>query len=134
MNTGNYIQLSGRLTADVTPNEGKTFARFTLAKNFTKEGKSGNRTRAKVVKNKVAPPFKEAEFDIIYGEGISKVGSLIDVAVMYNIINKSGAWFSYEEQRIGQGRENVKAYLKEHPELIEEIDAKVRAAVKEKIK
>ena len=94
----------------------------------------GNRTRAKVVKNKVAPPFKEAEFDIIYGEGISKVGSLIDVAVMYNIINKSGAWFSYEEQRIGQGRENVKAYLKEHPELIEEIDAKVRAAVKEKIK
>ena len=89
---------------------------------------------AKVVKNKVAPPFKEAEFDIIYGEGISKVGSLIDVAVMYNIINKSGAWFSYEEQRIGQGRENVKAYLKEHPELIEEIDAKVRAAVKEKIK
>ena len=94
----------------------------------------GNRTRAKVVKNKVAPPFKEAEFDIIYGEGISKVGSLIDVAVMYNIINKSGAWFSYEEQRIGQGRENVKAYLKEHPDLIEEIDAKVRAAVKEKIK
>ena len=94
----------------------------------------GNRTRAKVVKNKVAPPFKEAEFDIIYGAGISKVGSLIDVAVMYNIINKSGAWFSYEEQRIGQGRENVKAYLKEHPELIEEIDAKVRAAVKEKIK
>ena len=94
----------------------------------------GNRTRAKVVKNKVAPPFKEAEFDIIYGEGISKVGSLIDVAVMYNIINKSGAWFSYEEQRIGQGRENVKVYLKEHPELIEEIDAKVRAAVKEKIK
>ncbi len=92
----------------------------------------GNRTRAKVVKNKVAPPFKEAEFDIIYGEGISKVGSIIDVAVMYNIINKSGAWFSYEEQRIGQGRENVKIFLKEHPEMMEEIDAKVRAAVKEK--
>ncbi len=92
----------------------------------------GNRTRAKVVKNKVAPPFKEAEFDIIYGEGISKVGSIIDVAVMYNIINKSGAWFSYEDQRIGQGRENVKIYLKEHPELMQEIDAKVRAAVKDK--
>ena len=92
----------------------------------------GNRTRAKVVKNKVAPPFKEAEFDIIYGEGISKVGSIIDVAVMYNIINKSGAWFSYEDQRIGQGRENVKIYLKEHPELMQEIDAKVRTAVKDK--
>jgi len=90
----------------------------------------GNRTRAKVVKNKVAPPFKEAEFDIIYGEGISKVGSLIDVAVMYNIINKSGAWFSYGDQRIGQGRENVKVFLKEHPEIMEEIDAKVRASVK----
>ena len=91
----------------------------------------GNRTRAKVVKNKVAPPFKEAEFDIIYGEGISKVGSLIDVAVMYNIINKSGAWFSYGDQRIGQGRENVKVFLKEHPEIMVEIDAKVRAAVKD---
>ena len=91
----------------------------------------GNRTRAKVVKNKVAPPFKEAEFDIIYGEGISKVGSLIDVAVMYNIINKSGAWFSYGDQRIGQGRENVKVFLKEHPEIMEEIDAKVRACVKD---
>ena len=91
----------------------------------------GNRTRAKVVKNKVAPPFKEAEFDIIYGEGISKVGSLIDVAVMYNIINKSGAWFSYGDQRIGQGRENVKVFLKDHPEIMEEIDAKVRDAVKD---
>ena len=91
----------------------------------------GNRTRAKVVKNKVAPPFKEAEFDIIYGEGIFKVGSLIDVAVVYNIINKSGAWFSYGEQRIGQGRENVKVFLKDHPEIMEEIDAKVRAAVKD---
>ncbi len=93
----------------------------------------GNRTRAKVVKNKVAPPFKETEFDIIYGEGISKVGSLVDVAVMYNIINKSGAWFSYGEQRIGQGRENAKIYLKEHPEMMEEIDAKVREVVKEKL-
>jgi recombination protein RecA len=95
-------------------------------------GMVGNHTKVKVVKNKVAPPFKEAEFDIIYGEGISKVGSIIDVAVMYNIINKCGAWFSYEDQRIGQGRENVKIFLKEHPEMMEEIDAKVRAAVKEK--
>lgn len=93
----------------------------------------GNRTRAKVVKNKVAPPFKETEFDIIYGEGISKVGSLVDVAVMYNIINKSGAWFSYNEQRIGQGRENAKIFLKEHPEMMDEIDAKVRQIVKEKL-
>lgn len=93
----------------------------------------GNRTKAKVVKNKVAPPFKETEFDIIYGEGISKVGSLVDVAVMYNIINKSGAWFSYNEQRIGQGRENAKIFLKEHPEMMEEIDAKVRQIVKEKL-
>ena len=87
----------------------------------------GNRTRAKVVKNKVAPPFKEAEFDIIYGEGISKVGSLIDVAVMYNIINKSGAWFSYGDQRIGQGRENVKKYLAENPEIAKEVEEKIRA-------
>ena len=93
----------------------------------------GNRTRAKVVKNKVAPPFKETEFAIIYGEGISKVGSLVDVAVIYNIINKSGAWFSYNEQRIGQGRENAKIFLKEHPEMMEEIDAKVRQIVKEKL-
>ena len=72
----------------------------------------GNRTRVKVVKNKVAPPFKEAEFDIIYGQGISKEGSILDVGVNLDIVNKSGAWFSYNGQRIGQGRENVKQFLK----------------------
>ncbi len=87
----------------------------------------GNRTRVRVVKNKVAPPFKEAEFDIIYGEGISKVGCILDVAVSLDIVKKSGAWFSYGSQRIGQGRENVKNYLKENPELAKEIESKVKA-------
>jgi len=86
----------------------------------------GNRTKVKVVKNKVAPPFKEAEFDIIYGEGISKEGSLLDVAVNLDIINKSGAWFSYNGQRLGQGRENVKQFLKENPSIIKEVEAKIR--------
>jgi len=86
----------------------------------------GNRTRVKVVKNKVAPPFKEAEFDIIYGEGISKEGSILDVAVSLDIINKSGSWFSYNDQRLGQGRENVKQYLKENPEILKEIENKIR--------
>ncbi|HHW00069.1 MAG TPA: recombinase RecA [Clostridiaceae bacterium] len=86
----------------------------------------GNRTRVKVVKNKVAPPFKEAEFDIIYGEGISKEGSILDVAVSLDIINKSGSWFSYNDQRLGQGRENVKQYLKENPDLMKEIENKIR--------
>jgi recombination protein RecA len=86
----------------------------------------GNRTRAKIVKNKVAPPFRDVEFDIIYGKGISKEGSLLDLAVEYEIINKSGAWFSYQGQRIGQGRENTKIYLSEHPELMDEVDKKVR--------
>lgn len=92
----------------------------------------GNRTKVKVVKNKVAPPFKETEFDIIYGEGISKIGSIIDMAVLYDIINKSGSWFSYGEQRIGQGKENVKAFLKENPDIVTEIEEKVRDAVKNK--
>jgi recombination protein RecA len=86
----------------------------------------GNRTRVKVVKNKVAPPFKEAEFDIIYGLGISKEGSILDVAVNLDIINKSGAWFSYNGQRIGQGRENVKQFLKENPDMTNEIEKKIR--------
>jgi len=86
----------------------------------------GSRTRAKVVKNKVAPPFKEAEFDIIYGQGISKEGSLLDVAVNLDIINKSGAWFSYNGQRLGQGRENVKQYLRDNPDFAAEIEKKVR--------
>lgn len=86
----------------------------------------GNRTRAKVVKNKVAPPFKEAEFDIVYGQGISREGSILDIAVNLDIVNKSGAWFSYNGQRIGQGRENVKQFLKENADMTNEIEAKVR--------
>lgn len=86
----------------------------------------GSRTRVKVVKNKVAPPFKEAEFDIIYGQGISKVGCILDLAVTENIVNKSGAWFSYGDQRIGQGRENAKEFFVKEPQLLAEIEAKVR--------
>ncbi|RBP36845.1 recombinase RecA [Garciella nitratireducens] len=86
----------------------------------------GNRVRVKVVKNKVAPPFKQAEFDIMYGEGISKEGDLIDVGVNCDIINKSGAWYSYNNQRLGQGRENVKQFLKENPKISQEIEDKIR--------
>ncbi len=88
----------------------------------------GNRTRVKVVKNKIAPPFKQAEFDIYYGEGISRESSLIDLAVAVDIIDKSGAWYSYRDQRLGQGRENVRAFLKENPELTMEIEEQVRQA------
>ncbi|NMA67337.1 MAG: recombinase RecA [Clostridiaceae bacterium] len=93
-----------------------------------KEGTTpvGNRTRVKVVKNKVAPPFKEAEFDIIYGHGISKEGCILDVGVSLDIIKKSGSWFSYNNQRIGQGRENVKRYLLENLELTKEIESKIK--------
>lgn len=86
----------------------------------------GNRTRVKVVKNKIAPPFKEAEFDIIFGEGISQVGDVLDLAAEVNIVNKSGAWYAYEGNKIGQGRENTKTYLKENPEICAEITRKVR--------
>jgi recombination protein RecA len=85
----------------------------------------GNRTRVKIVKNKVAPPFKEAEFDIMYGTGISREGDLVDLGVNCNIIEKSGSWFSYGEERIGQGRENAKQFLSEHPETAAEIEAKI---------
>ena len=86
----------------------------------------GNRTRAKIVKNKVAPPFKTAEFDIIYGEGVSRLGSIIDMGVELDIVDKSGAWFSYEGTRLGQGKENAKATLEEKPEMIAEIEEKIR--------
>ena len=86
----------------------------------------GSRTRVKVVKNKVAPPFREAEFDIVYGKGISKEGSILDLAVDLNIVEKSGSWFSYNGERIGQGRENVKAYIAARPELMAELDKKIR--------
>ena len=88
----------------------------------------GNATRVKVVKNKVAPPFKQVEFDIMYGEGISKTGELLDMGVKAGIVEKSGSWFSYGDERIGQGRENAKTYMKEHPQVAVEIEDKIRAA------
>ena len=87
----------------------------------------GNRTRAKVVKNKVAPPFREAEFDIMFGEGISKVGEVLDLGAKLGVVQKSGAWFNYGETRLGQGRDNAKNYLKENPAVMAEIEARVRA-------
>ena len=86
----------------------------------------GNQTRVKVVKNKMAPPFKVVEFDIMYGEGVSKTGELIDLGDKAGVVEKSGSWFSYDGQRIGQGRENAKTYLKEHPEVAQAIEQKVR--------
>lgn len=86
----------------------------------------GNRTRVKVVKNKIAPPFNQAEFDIIFGEGISKVGEIIDLGVLHNIVDKSGAWYSYSGNRLGQGRDNVKMFLKDHPDLMGDIENQVR--------
>ncbi len=94
----------------------------------------GNKVKVKIVKNKVAPPFKTAEFDMIYGEGISKIGAIIDLAVTYDIIEKSGAWYNYNEERLGQGKENARQYLKQRPELCTEIEAKVRAKAAEKAK
>ena len=91
----------------------------------------GSRTRAKIVKNKVAPPFKEAEFDIMYGEGISKIGEIVDLGVKFDIVKKSGAWFYYGEQRLGQGRENVKLLFKQETELANEIETQIRAKMKE---
>jgi len=87
----------------------------------------GNRTRVKVVKNKVAPPFKEAEFDIMFGEGISTAGDILDLAASINVVNKSGAWYAYQGEKIGQGRENAKQYLKDNPAVCDEIEAKIRA-------
>ena len=86
----------------------------------------GNRTRVKVVKNKIAPPFKEAEFDIMFGKGISREGDILDLAANNNIVNKSGAWYAYNGEKIGQGRENAKQYLKEHADVMAELDRKVR--------
>ena len=98
-----------------------------------KEGDNimGNRTRVKIVKNKIAPPFRAAEFDIMYNEGISRTGDVLDLAVQYGVVGKSGAWFDYNDAKIGQGREQTKKYLKENPETLAEIDAKVREKVSE---
>jgi recombination protein RecA len=90
----------------------------------------GNKTRVKVVKNKVAPPFRMAEFDIMYGEGISKVGEIIDIGVNYEIVKKSGSWFSYQDTKLGQGRDAVKALLLDNPDLMEELETKIHAAIK----
>ena len=91
----------------------------------------GNRTKVKVVKNKVAPPFKTAEFDIMYGEGVSKTGEILDLAVEFEIIKKAGSWFSYGETKLGQGRDAVKALIKDNPELADELEEKIKAYIKE---
>ncbi|MBS4058556.1 MAG: recombinase RecA [Bacteroidetes bacterium] len=100
--------------------------------NQIKEGENitGNRVKVKVVKNKVAPPFKKAEFDIVYGEGISKIGEIIDLGVEFNIIKKSGSWFSYGETKLGQGRDAVKTLLTDNPDLCEDLEGKIREALK----
>jgi len=89
----------------------------------------GNRTKVKIVKNKVAPPFRTAEFDIIYGHGISRIGELIDMGVDMNVVKKSGSWFSYNDTKLGQGRDAVKQLLEDNPDLMEEIEAKVKEAI-----
>jgi recombination protein RecA len=88
----------------------------------------GNSTRVKVVKNKVAPPFKEVEFDIMYGEGISKVGELVDLGVKAGVVEKSGSWYSYKDERIGQGRDNAKQFLKANPAMAQDIESRIRGA------
>ena len=90
---------------------------------------TGNRTKVKIVKNKMAPPFREAEFDIIYGEGISKEGDLIDLGVAQNLVEKSGAWYSYKGERIGQGRENARQFLKDNPDVFKKLDVELRKAL-----
>ncbi|MFN9393517.1 MAG: DNA recombination/repair protein RecA, partial [Flavobacteriales bacterium] len=89
----------------------------------------GNRTKVKIVKNKVAPPFRQCEFDIIYGHGISRVGELIDMGVDYGVVKKSGSWFSYNDTKLGQGRDAVKQLLEDNPDLMEQIEGKVREAM-----
>ena len=93
---------------------------------------TGNRTRVKVVKNKVSPPFRQVEFDLVFGEGISKVGEIIDMGVELSILNKSGSWFSYGDTKIGQGRDAVKTFLNDNPEVATEVEAKIRAALQAK--
>ena len=95
------------------------------------EEATGNRTRAKIVKNKMAPPFKKAEFDIVFGEGISHIGEIVDLGVDLDIIHKSGSWFSYGETKLAQGRDAVKALLKDNPQLADEIEAQIREKLKE---
>ena len=96
------------------------------------ENVMGSRVKVKVVKNKVAPPFRKAEFDILYGEGISKIGEIVDLGVEHGIIKKSGSWFSYGDSKLAQGRESLKQLLRDNPELFDELEQKIRAALKEK--
>ena len=96
----------------------------------TEGGVQGNKTRVKIVKNKVAPPFNSAEFDIMYGEGISKIGEILDIGVEKDIIEKSGSWFSYGGSKLGQGRDSVKSILKDNPELMEELEQKILEELK----
>ena len=91
----------------------------------------GNRTKVKIVKNKVAPPFKVAEFDIMYGEGVSKTGEILDLAVEFEIIKKAGSWFSYGDTKLGQGRDAVKSLIKDNPELADELEVKIKSHIKE---
>ena len=101
--------------------------------SIKKDGEDiGNRVRVKVAKNKVAPPFKVAEFDIIYGQGISMVGNILDVAVNFDIIKKAGAWFSYNDQKIGQGRDKAKEFLEENPDMLSEVEEKIRERLAQK--
>jgi recombination protein RecA len=93
---------------------------------------TGNRTKVKIVKNKVAPPFRTAEFDIMYGEGISKSGEILDLAVDFEIVKKAGSWFSYQDTKLGQGRDAVKQVIKDNPELADELEAKIKAIIAEK--
>src|SRR5690606_20195460 len=93
----------------------------------------GNRTKVKIVKNKVAPPFKTAEIDIMYGEGVSKTGEILDLAVEFEIIRKSGSWFSYGNTKLGQGRDAVKALIKDNPDLADELEIKIKDAIKENV-
>ena len=99
------------------------------ARSSSGEEVVGNETRVKVVKNKVAPPFREALFDILYGEGISREGEIVELGVTHRIVEKSGAWYAYNGEKIGQGKDNAREFLREHPELATEIEAKIRAAV-----
>ena len=94
------------------------------------EGAMGNRTKAKIVKNKLAPPFKQAEFDIVFGEGISQEGCIMDMGIQFDIIGKNGAWFSYNGEKVANGREKMRQFLKDNPEISKEIQQKIRAAAK----
>jgi len=119
---GNALKFYASVRLDIRP----------IAKIKDGDNILGNQVRVKVVKNKVAPPFRKAEFEITFGEGISKIGEIVDLGVEYNIIKKSGSWFSYGDSRLGQGRDATKALLQDNPELCEEIEAKIMEALKEK--